>query len=57
MLALKRYLQPDSPGIKISLELSASQVSKTVAAFVNSKVQRLAAIHNYDYKTKVEVQQ
>jgi nucleoside phosphorylase len=54
---IERYLQTDLAGVKISLELSASHVSKAVAAFVDYKVQRLAAGQKYDYKTRAEVQQ
>ncbi|KAF2262809.1 WD40 repeat-like protein [Lojkania enalia] len=55
--AIERYLQPDLAGIKISLELSASHVSKAVAAYIDFKVRRLAAIRKYDHKTRAEVQQ
>jgi hypothetical protein len=55
--AIEKYLQPDSAGVKISLEVSASHVSKAVAAFVDSKVKRLAAVQQYDNKTTAEVQQ
>jgi hypothetical protein len=54
---IERYLHPDSLDVKVSLELSASHVSKAVAAFVDFKVQRLAAAQNYDPETRTEVQQ
>jgi nucleoside phosphorylase len=54
---IERYLQTDLAGVKISLEISASHVSKAVAAFVDYKMQRLAAGQKYDYKTRAEVQQ
>jgi hypothetical protein len=54
---IERFLHSDSLGVKVSLELSASHVAKAVAAFVDFKVQRLAAVKNYDLKTRTEVQQ
>ena len=54
---IERYLQTDLSGVKISLEVSAIHVSKAVAAFVDYKVQRLAAGQKYDHKTRAEVQQ
>ncbi|KAF1955560.1 NACHT-domain-containing protein, partial [Byssothecium circinans] len=54
---IKRFLYPDPLGVKVSLELSASHVSKAVAAFVDFKVQHLAAVQEYDGETRAEVQQ
>jgi hypothetical protein len=54
---IERYLHPDSLDVKVSLELSASHVSKAVAAFVDFKVQRLADVQKYDPETRTEVQQ
>ncbi|KAF2247479.1 hypothetical protein BU26DRAFT_597405 [Trematosphaeria pertusa] len=53
---IERFLQPDSLGVKVSLELSASHVSKAVASFVDFKVQRLAAAQSHDAETQAEVQ-
>jgi len=36
---IERHLQPDSLGVKVSLEVKASHVSKAVAAFIEYKVQ------------------
>ncbi|KAF3034267.1 hypothetical protein E8E11_001607 [Didymella keratinophila] len=54
---IDRYLQPDSLGVKVSLEVKASHVSRAVAAFVEYKVQRLAAVQKYDASLQSEVQQ
>jgi hypothetical protein len=54
---IKRYLQPDSLGVKVSLEVKASYVSRAVAAFVEYKVQRLATVQKYDLRLQAEVQQ
>jgi hypothetical protein len=51
--AIERYLQPDTLGVKVSLEVKASHVSRAVAAFVEYKVRQL----DYDCKTQQEVQQ
>ncbi|EUC39573.1 hypothetical protein COCMIDRAFT_61008, partial [Bipolaris oryzae ATCC 44560] len=53
---IERYLQPDSAGIKVSLEVCASHVSKAVTAFVNFKVQHLATTNKYDAGLQAEVQ-
>ena len=53
---IERHLQPDSCGVKVSLEVSARHVSKAVATFVDFKVQRLAAAQKYDSETQAEVQ-
>jgi hypothetical protein len=53
---IERYLQPDAFGVKISLEVSASHVSKAVAAFVDYKVQWLANVKQYDPGLRAEVQ-
>ncbi|CAN9172452.1 unnamed protein product, partial [Alternaria alternata] len=52
-----RYLQPDSAGDKVSLEVKASHVSRAVAAFVDYKVERLATVQKYDRRLQAEVQQ
>lgn len=57
MPEIERHLQPDSLGVKVSLEAKASHVSKAVAAFVKYKVQQLAAWYNHDIRLKAEVQQ
>lgn len=57
LLNTEQYLQPDAAGVKISLEVSASHVSKAVAAFVDFMVQRLKNVLRYDAKTQAEVQQ
>ncbi|KAF2625734.1 hypothetical protein BU25DRAFT_110101 [Macroventuria anomochaeta] len=54
---IERYLQPDSLGIKVSLEVRATHVSRAVAAFVDYKVRRLAAVLGYDTRLQAEVQQ
>jgi hypothetical protein len=54
---IERHLHPDSVGGKVSLELSHSHVSNAVTAFVDFKVQQLAAAHKYDPATQAEVQQ
>jgi hypothetical protein len=54
---IERYLQPDSLGVKVSLEVKASHVSRAVAAFVEYKVQQLAAVQKYDTSLQAEVQQ
>ncbi|CAN9292558.1 unnamed protein product [Alternaria alternata] len=54
---IERQLQPDSRGIKVSLEVKASHVSKAVAAFVEYKVQRLVTVQRYDARLQAEVQQ
>ncbi|KAJ4331969.1 hypothetical protein N0V95_009770, partial [Ascochyta clinopodiicola] len=54
---IERYLQPDSLGVKVSLEVKASHVSRAVAAFVEYKVQQLAAMQKYDTSLQAEVQQ
>ncbi|KAH8731665.1 hypothetical protein GQ44DRAFT_585451, partial [Phaeosphaeriaceae sp. PMI808] len=48
---------PDSTGIKVSLEVHASYVSKAVAAFINFKVRHLATAKNFDARLEAEVQQ
>jgi hypothetical protein len=54
---IERYLQPDSLGVKVSLEVKASHVSRAVASFVEYKVQRLATVQKYDPGLQTEVQQ
>jgi hypothetical protein len=54
---IKQYLQSDSAGIKVSLEVSATQVSAAVEAFINYKVQGLAAVKKYEAGLQAEVQQ
>ncbi|KAF5848985.1 hypothetical protein GGP41_010115 [Bipolaris sorokiniana] len=53
---IERYLQPDLAGIKVSLEVCESHVSKAVTAFVNFKVQHLATTKKYDAGLQAEVQ-
>jgi hypothetical protein len=55
--AIERYLQPDTLGVKVSLEVKASHVSRAVAAFVNYKVQQLATVQRYNAGLQAEVQQ
>ena len=54
---IELYLQPNSAGDKVSLEVKASHVSRAVAAFVDYKVQQLATVQQYDPKLQAEVQQ
>ncbi|RII17397.1 hypothetical protein CUC08_Gglean002491 [Alternaria sp. MG1] len=54
---IERYLQPDAQGVKVSLEVKASHVSRAVAAFVEYKAQRLATVQQYDAALQTEVQQ
>jgi hypothetical protein len=53
---IEGQLQPDVAGIKVSLEVSASHVSRAVAAFVEYKVERLATVKKYDRGLQAEVQ-
>ncbi|KAF3034264.1 hypothetical protein E8E11_000545 [Didymella keratinophila] len=53
---IERYLQPDSYGVKVSLEVKASHVSRAVGAFVEYKVRRLATAQRYDPVLQAEVQ-
>jgi hypothetical protein len=57
MPEIARYLQPDAAGVKVSLEVKASHVSRAVTAFVDYKVQRLAIVQKYDPGLQAEVQQ
>jgi hypothetical protein len=54
---IERYLRQDSLGVKVSLEVKASHVSRAVAAFVEYKVQRLATMRKYDTRLQAEVEQ
>jgi hypothetical protein len=54
---IEQYLQPDLLGVKVSLEVKASHVSRAVAAFVEYKVQRLVTVRQYDARLQAEVQQ
>jgi hypothetical protein len=54
---IERYLQPDSAGAKVSLEVKESHVSRAVAAFVDYKVEWLATVQKYDRGLQAEVQQ
>jgi hypothetical protein len=54
---IEQYLQPDSAGVKVSLEVSADQVSRAVAAFIKFKVHRLATVKKYEARLYAEVQQ
>jgi hypothetical protein len=54
---IEQYLQPDSLGIQLSLEVEANQVSRAVAAFVDYKVQRLLTVRKYSTKLQAEIQQ
>jgi hypothetical protein len=54
---IERYLQPDSLGVKVSLEVKASHVSTAVAAFVEYKVQQLAIFQKYDVRLQEVVRQ
>ena len=56
MQGIERYLQPDSAGIKVTLKVCASHVSKAVTAFVNFKVQHLATTNKYNAGLQAEVQ-
>jgi len=42
ILEIERYLQPDSRGVKVSLDVKASYVLRAVVAFVEYKVQWLS---------------
>jgi hypothetical protein len=54
---IERHLQPDSLGVKVSLEVKASHVSKAVATFVEYKVKRLVTVQRYNASLQAEVQQ
>lgn len=54
---IERYLHTDALGVKLSLEVEASHVTRAVAAFVDYKVQRLATMQQYNPELKAEVQQ
>jgi hypothetical protein len=54
---IERYLQPDMLRAKVSLEVKASYVSRAVAAFVEYKVQQLAAVQKYEPGLEAEVLQ
>jgi hypothetical protein len=53
---IEQYLQPDAAGIKVSLEVSADQVLRAVAAFINLKVQDLATVKKYGEELQAEVE-
>ncbi|KAF1835058.1 hypothetical protein BDW02DRAFT_310937 [Decorospora gaudefroyi] len=53
---IERYLRPDAAGTQVSLEVSASHVSKAVAAFVDFKVQDLVTVKRYEAKLQAEVE-
>jgi hypothetical protein len=53
---IEQYLQPDAAGIKVSLEVSADQVSRAVAAFISFKVQDLATVKKYGAELQAEVE-
>ena len=53
---IERFLHSDSPGVKVSLELSASHVTTAVATYVDFKVQHLTALQKYNFETKMELQ-
>ena len=54
---IERLLNPSSLSDKVSLELNASHISAAVVAFVDYKVQYLAAAQSYDPQTEAEVRQ
>ncbi|KAF3029134.1 hypothetical protein E8E12_000708, partial [Didymella heteroderae] len=54
---IERHLQPDPLGVKVSLEVKASHVSRAVGAFVEYKVRRLVTVQRYDPVLQAEVQQ
>jgi hypothetical protein len=56
VLEIERHLQPDSLGVKVNLEVKANHVSRAVAAFVDYKVQQLAAVQRYDPTLHEQVQ-
>lgn len=53
---IEEYLQPDSASIKVSLEVSASQVLRAVAAFIDIKVHGLATVKRYEAELQAEVE-
>ena len=53
---IEHFLQPDAAGIKVSLEVSADQVSRAVAAFIDFKVQNLATVKRYGAELQAEVE-
>jgi hypothetical protein len=53
---IERYLEPDPAGMKVSLEVSAEQVSRAVEAFVDFKVQGLTTLKKYNASLQAEVQ-
>jgi hypothetical protein len=54
---IERFLDPSSVSGKVSLELNASHISKAVVAYVDYKVQHLAAAQKNDPETEAEVRQ
>ena len=54
---IELYLHPDPLCVKVSLEAKARYVTRAVAAFVEYKVRRLAALCTYDLELQAEVQQ
>jgi hypothetical protein len=54
---IEQSLHSSSMSDKVSLELNAGHISKAVTAFVDFKVQQLAATKKYDAKTHGEVRQ
>jgi hypothetical protein len=51
------FLQPNSSSDQVSLELNANHISKAVAAFIDFKVQGLAAVKKYDPTTQAQMRQ
>ncbi|KAF2647278.1 hypothetical protein K491DRAFT_614839, partial [Lophiostoma macrostomum CBS 122681] len=54
---IEQFLQPSLVSDKVSLELNASHISKAITAFIDFKVQRLAATKGYQSNTEKEVRQ
>ncbi|KAF2737002.1 hypothetical protein EJ04DRAFT_396831, partial [Polyplosphaeria fusca] len=54
---IEQFLQPSTISDKVSLELNASHISKAVVAFVDFKMQHLAAVKRYNPNTENEVRQ
>ena len=52
---IEERLRPDGLRIKISLELNATHISRSVDSFINFKIQELAALKGYDKNLREKV--
>lgn len=53
--SIEQFLYPSLMSDKVSLELNASHISKAVTAFIDFKVEHLAALKKYDSQTQKRV--